>query len=117
MPSNAIDKDQNVAYTFTVGDGSGSNYPSIYADSIDDTGTAGSLNVVQSGAGSITDSSNHYWGPYVSVAIDPSDDLTFWGIGEYIPSGGESSCDNSVKTGCNWFTEVFNCTKGSGYCN
>jgi hypothetical protein len=117
MPSNAIDKDENVAYTFTVGDGSGSNYPSIYADSIDDDGATGTLSLVQSGSGSITDTSNHYWGPYVSTSIDPSDDLTFWSTGQFIPTGGESNCDQTTKTGCNWQTEIFNCTKGAGYCN
>ena len=117
MPSNAIDKDENVGYTFSIGDGSRSNYPSLYAQTLNNIGNAGTLTIVQSGGGSILDTSNHYWGPYVSTSIDPSDDLTFWSTGQWIPYPGESNCDQTTKTGCNWETQVFYCQKGSGYCN
>ena len=124
MPSDAIDKDQSIVYTFNVGDGSsntcfGANpcYPSVYADSIDDNGTPGTQELVQQGAGSITDtSSNGTWGYQASVAIDPGDDSTFHGTSEYLDSE-ETVCHMGSNTNCTWDSAIFTCTKGSsGLC-
>ncbi len=120
MPSNAIDGSGNVAYTFTVG-GSSTN-PSIYAASVNTSGTAGSPTVAQSGSGAITDTCNQHWGEYVSVSIDPSDGRTFWGTGQY-QNVNESTCHAAVLgcntadySGCNWTTAIFTCKAGSGFC-
>jgi hypothetical protein len=116
MSSNAIDANGVVGYTFSVsGPYSSSTYPSVYADTVDNLGNQGTPTDVQSGSGSITDTLDYSWGPYVSTSIDPSDDLTFWSTGEYLPSA-ESSCDSGTKTGCNWETQIFYCKKGSGFC-
>src|SRR5881275_149475 len=40
------------------------------------------------GTGSQTDSKLSRWGDYSAMAIDPSDDCTFWYTNEYIPSDG-----------------------------
>jgi len=112
MPSNAIDKNLNVAYTLTLSDGSstgcGGNpcYPSIYSEAIDNSNSPGALTEVQAGGGS--DESDSNWGPYVSTSIDPTDDLTFWSTGEYL-SSNETSC-------CSWLTAIYSCQKGAGFC-
>ena len=99
-------------------------YPSIYANTLNATGTLGTATSVQAGSNSITDKCNHHWGEYVSSSIDPSDNLTFWAAGEYL-SNAESTCHgvdvpdgcNSAEySGCNWQTAVFTCQKGSGFC-
>jgi hypothetical protein len=40
------------------------------------------------GTGSQTGSNQSRWGDYSAMAIDPSDDCTFWYTNEYIPSNG-----------------------------
>jgi len=114
MPSNAIDKNGVVGYTFAVGDLS-TTHPSIAADTLDGVGNQGLPTVVQGGSGSIIDTSNQHWGEYVSTSVDPSDDLTFWSTGQYLPSD-EGSCDQTTKMGCNWLTQVFYCKKGTSPC-
>ena len=116
MPSNSIDSNQNVGYTFTVDNPTTTNpvYPSIYADSIDDNGNPESApTLVQTGSAAVTDTANHSWGEYFSMSIDPSNSQKFWGIGEYFTSS-ESTCHPGDKDGCNWLTAIFSCTKGSG---
>jgi len=117
MSSNAIDKNQNVGYTFNIGDGS-SNYPSVYTQTIDDGGSPGTLTSVQAGSASITDPNTHSWGEYFSMSIDPSDDKTFWGVGEYFTTA-EDACSSTLGfTDCYWTTKIFSCQKGGvgGYC-
>jgi hypothetical protein len=117
MPSNAIDKNQVVGYTFNIGDGTSPNYPSVYADTLDAAGATGTLTSVQTGSASITDSANQSWGEYVSMSMDPTDDLTFWGVGEYLTTT-ESNCHSGGGSSnrCEWLTTIFNCQKGSGVC-
>ena len=123
MPSNAIDKNQIVGYTFNIGNGSSTYcsmspcYPSVYADTLDAAGATGTLTSVQTGSASITDSANQSWGEYVSMSMDPSDDLTFWGVGEYLTTT-ESNCHSGGGSSnvCEWLTTIFSCQKGSGVC-
>jgi hypothetical protein len=119
MPSQAIDKDENVGYTFSVGNGSNSNYPSEYSDTLDNSNNLGTVKLIEAGGGSIIDGCNHHWGEYVSAAIDPSDDLTFWGVGEYLSENENNchgvvagQCSTSDYSGCVWKTEAFKCQKG-----
>jgi hypothetical protein len=116
MPSNAIDKRGNVAYTFSVDDSS-STYPSVYADTLNSSGVVGTATVVKSGSGSIKDSLNNHWGEYVSTTIDPGDDQTFWSVGQFF-AANESNCHagNTITNTCIWKTEVFRCTKGDSLC-
>jgi len=44
MPSNAIDKDQNVGYTFSGGNAT--VYPHLYLDTLDPSGGQGTVIVV-----------------------------------------------------------------------
>jgi hypothetical protein len=123
MPSNAIDANGNVGYTFTGS--SAAVLPALYLDTLDPTGTPGTATVVpgRSFTGSENDENttpdhNQYWGEYVSTTIDPSNDLKFWSIGGYYETDqvGCTSSASPAWSGCNWYTTIFSCTKGGTNC-
>jgi hypothetical protein len=117
--SNAIDENENVAYTFTGSNnltGTSAVDPQPFMARINDAGYAGTpqgVISVQSNLGLDEITQNNYWEEAVSIAIDPTDDLSFWGTGQWIPSSNQSSC-------CDWNTQVFVCqagnTGGGTYC-
>ncbi len=128
IPSNAIDKYGDVGYTFTGSDSSA--YPHLYLDTLNSSGGAGTITVVPSltfdGSENCAynsqtcpdgDDGNEFWGEYVSTTIDPSDDATFWSVGEYFKNGDQNGCTggNSYQ-GCSWYTRIFSCTKGGTSC-
>jgi hypothetical protein len=64
--------------------------------------------VLVNGVGSQTSGLSR-WGDYTSVSVDPTDDCTFWYLGEYLPSNGT----------WNWHTRIGaftfpSCTSGGG---
>ena len=91
MGSAAMDKDGNIAVGYSAS--SSSVYPSIrYVTRLasDPKGSVGSEVTLYQGAAS--QSSVERWGDYSAMAVDPSDDCTFWYTNEYIktvaPYGG-----------------------------
>lgn len=83
MPSMAMDKFGNMALGYSVSDAS-SVYPSIrYTGRLvaDPVNTMQPETNIIAGAGSQTGYSR--WGDYSSMAIDPTDDCTFWYAQEY----------------------------------
>jgi len=104
MASIGMDKVGDIAVGFS--ESSSSLHPAIaYTGRVptDTLGTMESIDVVFKGAGSQTGGLTR-WGDYTSMAIDPSDDCTFWYANEYIPSNGSFNWHtrlNSFKfTGC-----------------
>lgn len=92
MGSIAQDQNGNIALGYSVS--STITYPSIrYAGRLA-TDPLGSLSqgeaVLQAGLGSQTSTSNR-WGDYTSMAVDPSDDCTFWYTNEYYSATGATS--------------------------
>jgi len=127
MSSNAIDKSENIGYTFSGGNGTSPNYPSLYADRLDSGNNKGTITLAKAGTGSMQDTCNKHWGEYVSTSIDPADDLTFWSVGEYLYNdigtchGAEWGCGMADYSDCGltsegWRTEAFTCQEGSGLC-
>ncbi len=120
MPSNAIDKNGNVGYTFTGSDSA--THPHLYLDTLSTFGVAGTAEVVPgltfngSENGGTTQDGNQFWGEYVSTTIDPSDDLTFWSVGEYFKNGDQSGCTGPNFPTCSWYTAIFSCKKGDSNC-
>jgi hypothetical protein len=89
MGSIAQDKNGDIALGYSVS--SGSMYPAIsYAGRVpgDPAGTMESENRIFQGGGSQT--SYTRWGDYSSMAIDPTDDCTFWYANEYQPVNGNA---------------------------
>ena len=89
MGSVAMDRDGNMAMVYSVS--SGSVYPSIrYTGRLasDPLGTMpqGEATLI-AGSGSQTGSASR-WGDYAMMAVDPSDDCTFWFTTEYMASTG-----------------------------
>lgn len=120
MPSNAIDKNGDIGYTFT---GSGATtHPQLYFDTLNPAGGQGTAKLVPGLAfdGSENTSSNNdgnqYWGEYVSTTIDPTDDLTFWSVGEYFEKDQSGCTGGNNFQGCSWFTAIFSCKKGDSNC-
>jgi hypothetical protein len=93
MGSAAMDSQGNMALGYSVS--SSTTYPSIrYTGRLagDTLNTLGSENTILTGTASQTTSGtgvpSHRWGDYTSMAVDPSDDCTFWYTNQYIPSNG-----------------------------
>ncbi len=88
MPSIAMDKAGNMALGYSAS--SSAIHPAIrYTGRLftDALNTMGIENSVIAGTGSQTNGLNR-WGDYSSMALDPSDDCTFWYANEYIASNG-----------------------------
>lgn len=83
MGSIAMDQSQDIAMAYSVS--SSSLFPSISytgRTTADPAGTMETEASIVSGSGSQSDTSNR-WGDYTSMAVDPSDDCTFWYTAEY----------------------------------
>jgi uncharacterized membrane protein len=83
MGSLAMDKAQDIALGYSVS--SSSLFPSLsYTGRVpgDGLGTMEGEALIVSGSGSQTGSNNR-WGDYTSMAIDPTDDCTFWYTAQY----------------------------------
>jgi hypothetical protein len=88
MPSIAMDKVGNIAVGYSAS--SSALHPAVrYTGraSSDPLNTLGTENSIIEGTGSQTRSLSR-WGDYSSMALDPSDDCTFWYANEYIASNG-----------------------------
>lgn len=88
MGSIAQDKFGNIAVGYSVS--SKSVFPSIAIATRapgDPAGTLGSETTLFSGSGAQLRNLNR-WGDYSSMAIDPSDDCTFWYTTEYLSASG-----------------------------
>lgn len=103
MPSNAIDNNEDVGYTFAAGNSS--TYPSPYIAEIDKDGTVTTPSSILTGGGANAATNN--WGEFVSLSIDPTNDTTFWGTGEYFDAMQTSCTDSGSTTTCTWLTQIF----------
>jgi len=104
MGSIAMDKLGDIALGYSVS--SGAIHPAIrYTGRVpaDALGTMESENTIIQGNGSQTTGLNR-WGDYSSMAIDPSDDCTFWYTNEYIQANGTFNWSTRIAsfkfTGC-----------------
>ena len=97
MGSAALDRQGNLAIGFSV---SGSNtYPSIrYSGRLasDPLGTLPQGEAtLRAGGGSQTNSQVR-WGDYTMLAVDPTDDCTFWYTNEYLSSTSDSAWQTRI---------------------
>jgi hypothetical protein len=98
MGSIAEDKAGNIALGYSQS--SSSAHPSIrftgrLAGDTLGTMTQGETTIL-TGAGSQTSYSR--WGDYTSMAVDPSDDCTFWYTNEYEPANGNFNWDTRISS-------------------
>lgn len=100
FPAVVVDRCLNVGVV--LGTSSGVQNPDIRITGRragDSPGTMGSLTTVQSGPNKPPDAR---WGDYFGTALDPSDQTTFWYVGEYQQTGtqGWGTFIGSFKVGC-----------------
>ena len=98
MPGIAMDASQNIAVGFSRSGTASGQFPSlVYAGRTptDPAGTLESEVVLKAGAGSQTWGGDR-WGDYSGMAIDPTDDCTFWFTERY----------QAVSGGFDWHTAV-----------
>lgn len=123
MPSVAMDKNGDLGITYTQTGtttfGSVSDYdPSPFFVTVDSSGNQGTPVAILGSVSGTTgqDETDTNWGEYVSVTTDPTDDLTFWAVDEYMNGDQSSNCNIKQLNGagCTWASIIFTCQKGSG---
>ena len=121
MPSAALDKNGNLGLTYTVSGAFCSlceTQPdaAIYFDVL--PWTSSSLDtptLIISGAGD--EENTYHWGEYAATVIDPTDNLTFYGVGEYFNTSqtGTANCSVPASNCYTWQTRIFRGQYGSGF--
>ena len=116
MPSVAMDQTGDLGITYTE---TGASYdPSPFFITVDSSGNQGTPVAILGGTSGTTgqDETDENWGEYVSVTTDPTDDLTFWAVDEYMNGDQSSNCNIKQLNGagCTWASKIFTCQKGSG---
>ena len=100
LGSVAFDQSGDIGMVFSLS--SSSLHPEIHytgrlAGDAAGTMTQGEGTLIN-GAGSQTGSSLSRWGDYSNIAVDPTDDCTFWFTTEYIPSNGAFNWSTRIGT-------------------
>jgi hypothetical protein len=113
MPSTALDKDGNLAFTYTS---SGKHchvcttqyHPSIYFAALPWGASKFSVNsLIIQGTGD--EQNTFHWGEYAATVLDSSNGLEFYGVGEYF-KGNQSGLTNCTVPSSNcylWKTRIF----------
>jgi hypothetical protein len=106
MPSAALDKNGNLGVTFTV---SGTQiHPSIWFDVLPWTRSSfdPATSIVQ---GTADQENTPRFGEYAATVVDSSDNLTFYGIGQYYNTNqtGTTSCSSPTSKCFTWETRIF----------
>jgi hypothetical protein len=121
MPSAALDKNGNLGVAYTVS-GPFCSFcetqpdPSLYFDVL--PWAASSLDaptLIVSGAGD--EENTYHWGQYAATVIDPTDNLTFYGVGEYFNTSqtGTTGCSQPTSNCYTWQTRIFRGLYGGGF--
>lgn len=103
LPSAAMDKNGDIGMGYSVVDAANGIYPSIrYATRLatDPLNSMSTEQTLVSGGG-YQQSTSSRWGDYADMAVDPTDDCTFWFTSEYYQSTGPIG-----GTTGNWNTRV-----------
>ena len=121
MPSAALDKNGNLGLTYTV---SGSFCtscetqadPAVYFDVLPwAASTLDAPTLIVGGSGD--EENTYHWGEYAATQIDPTDNLTFYGVGEYfnISQTGTTNCPVPSSNCYTWQTRLFRGQYGNGF--
>jgi hypothetical protein len=121
MPSAAMDLNGNLGFTYTT---SGFHcspctsqpHPTIYFDVLPWAATAfDTPTLIISGAGD--EENTTHWGEYAATVIDPTDNLTFYGMGEYFNTNqtGTTNCTVPASNCYTWQTRIFRGKYGDGF--
>jgi hypothetical protein len=113
MPSAALDQYGNLGMTYTVSGAYCSTChaqpnPAVYFDVLPlGISNFGQLNPIVAGIGD--EENTYHWGQYAATVIDPTDNLTFYGVGEYFNTSqtGTSNCSQPASECYTWQTRIF----------
>ncbi len=113
MPSAALDKNGNLEIVYTTSGAYCSSCQTQYNPAIN-------VEVLPWGAssfdlptlilqGSGDEENTMHWGEYAATVIDPTDNLTFYGVGEYFNTSqtGTSNCQTPSSNCFTWQTRIF----------
>jgi hypothetical protein len=116
MPSAALDQNGNLGITYTTAGAYCSGCQTQYNPALNfvvlpwmATSFSAPTLIVQ-GAGD-EENTNH-WGEYAATVLDSSDDLTFYGVGEYFNTSqtGTTNCGHPASECHTWQTRIFRLT-------
>ncbi|HKH98187.1 MAG TPA: hypothetical protein VJ999_03685 [Candidatus Sulfotelmatobacter sp.] len=112
MPSAALDKNGNLGFTYTVSGYYCSTcqtqaHPAIYFDVLPWASTSFDTSTLIIGGTADAENSIH-WGEYAATVIDPTDNLTFYGVGEYFNTNqtGKTGCTVPANDCYTWQTRI-----------
>ena len=121
MPSAALDKNGNLGVTYTTSGFYCSTcttqaHPAIYFDVLPwMTSSFDPATLIVSGPGD--EENTHFWGEYAATVIDPTDNLTFYGLGQYFDTSqtGTANCSVPSSNCYTWQTRILRGKYGSGF--
>ena len=104
MPSVATNKSGNLQLTFE--ESSTTTHPSLYTVPVTFSGAGGTGTATEGktkviAAGKADQQDTDIFGTYFSTTVDPCDDTTFWGTGEYFTQ------NETILTGFTWQTRIY----------
>ena len=113
MPSAALDRNGNLAIVYTTSGAYCSNCQTQYNPAVNvdvlPWGASGfdSPTLIIQGTGD--EENTMHWGEYAATVIDPTDNLTFYSVGEYFNTSqtGLSDCGSPSSDCYTWQTRIF----------
>ena len=121
MPSAALDQNGNLGIAFTTSGAYCSTCQIQYNPAINfdvlpwGTASFDAPTLIIQGTGD--QENNLHWGEYAATVIDPGDNLTFYGVGEYYNTSqtGTSNCGTPSSNCYTWQTRIFRGQYGNGF--
>ena len=106
MPSAALDQNGNLGMTYTT---SGLLSDPVVSFDVLPWGTTALDTPTQIVQGSGDEENNYHWGEYAATVLDSTDNLTFYGVGEYFNTSqtGTSGCTAPSSNCYTWQTRIF----------
>jgi len=120
MPSAALDQNGNLGITYTTSGAYCSScqtqsHPAINFDVLPwEALSFDPPTLIIQGAGDEENASD--WGEYAATVIDSTDNLTFYGVGEYFDTSqtGDKNCKKPSSNCLTWQNRIFRTSSGSG---
>jgi hypothetical protein len=113
MPSAALDKNGNLGIAYTVSGYDCSScevqaHPAVFFDVLPWNASSFDAPTLII-AGTADEENTNHWGQYAATVVDPTDNLTFYGLGQYFNTNqtGTSDCSVPASDCYTWQTRIF----------